>query len=268
MSSTVVRRRPRVANQERRVRPRISSAEYIRPVASPAVATSARMRRGRSWTRTRTRRRGKRRYGRIVRPRRAPLNIPQSCIRRLSTVMRTEINPAASSAPTVQIYNLNGCYDPTGAVSSQQPLYFDQYSALYQQYCVVGYKIIIDAVSSDDTNAVVLGFTPMTTSTALNDPAYYMEQKGTTHRTMTKDIDKVVLTNKGSIKKWLRPNGGPLLNDTTYCGSPTTNPTTVLFGHLWAAALAGAATDPSTVTFVIKIEQIVKFFNPITPARS
>lgn len=126
----------------------------------------------------------------------------------------------------------------------------------------------IDCASGDDTNSTIIGFTPMTTSTALNDPAYYLECKGTTHRIMTKDVDKVSFANKGSIKKWLRPNGGPLLNDVTYCGSPTSNPTTVLFGHLWAAALAGAATDPASVTYVIRLEQIVKFFNPITPPRS
>lgn len=85
----------------------------------------------RTRTRTRYRRRGGRRRRRRFGPKRTPLNIPQSCIRRLSTVMRAEINPAASSAITAQVFNLNGLYDPTGAVSSQQPLYFDQYVALY-----------------------------------------------------------------------------------------------------------------------------------------
>lgn len=113
----------------RRPPKRARTGEYKRP-ADEMTATAMPIRR-RSRAFLRMRRRTKRRGGRAYLPRRAPLNIPPTMTRRLSTVMRASINPASSSAPTVQVFNLNGLYDPTGAISSQQPLYFDQYSGLY-----------------------------------------------------------------------------------------------------------------------------------------
>lgn len=193
---------------------------------------------------------------------------PYSITRKLCTTMRSDINPAASSAITAQVFGLNAAYDPTLSVSGQQPLGFDQHMALYQNYCVVGYKIRVDVCSSDNTYPIVFGFTPMTTSTALTDPSHYIETKGTVHRIMTPDVDKLILSNKGGIKRWLMPQGGKMLTNDSYWGNASGNPTSLLYGHLWASSLAGAGVDPSIVTYIIKIEQIVKFFNPIVPARS
>lgn len=234
-------------------------------VPPPAMLYGSR-RSSRRRTSTRTRRR--RRTGRLVRPYRSVANIPQAITRRLTTTFRANIDPAAASAITASIFALNGAYDPTLALGGVQPLFFDQYNAMYQQYVVLGWDVLIECVSGDNTNPVIVGFTPMTTSTALTTPEHYIESKGTTHKVMTQDIDKIVIRNRGSIKKWLRPNGGSLINDATYCGSPSTNPTTVLFGHLWVAALSYTGTDPSAAQFVIRLSQVIRFFNPVTPARS
>lgn len=218
--------------------------------------------------RTRLAARRRKRYGRNVRPQRSIRNIPYAITRVLTTTFRVNLDPAAGSAITTNVIALNGAYDPTLALGAVQPLYFDQYNTMYQQYTVLGWNLQVDAVSTDNTNPVIIGVTPMTTSTALTVPEHYLEAKGTTHKIMTQDIDKVVVYNRGSVKKWLRPNGGSLINDTTYSGSPTTNPTTVLFGHIWAAAVAYTGTDPSTVNTIIKLQQVIRFFNPVVPARS
>lgn len=212
------------------------------------------------------RRRNKRR--RIVRFRRAPLNTPNSITRRIVHTFRANIDAGVGSAIGSQVFALNGCYDPTLALAAGQPLYFDQYMTLYQQYCVLGFKVLVECCCTDNTNPIVIGFTPMTTSTPFTVPEHYIEAKGTTHRIMTPDVDKIAFANKGSVRKWLLPRGGKLTTNDTYCGTSSANPTTVLFGHLWAAALTYTGVDPSAVPYIIRIEQIVKFFNPITPARS
>lgn len=238
---------------------------YINDGYGPAVKSMKRsFKRSRQNLRSKKSRRGNRRTMRY----RSILNTPFQLVRRLQTVFRCDINPAASSAVTALTFALNGATDPTLATSAQKPLFFNQYMTLYQQYTVLGYKILVEAVSSDNTNPIVLGFTPKTDSTTLTDPSYYIENKGTVHRMVTQDIDKVVFGAKGSIKKWLRPSGGTLTNDVTYSGTASANPTTILYGHLWAAAVNGASTDPSTVNLIVRIEQVVRFFNPITPARS
>lgn len=216
-----------------------------------------------------TAKKSRRRRRRFVKVRKAPINTPNAIIRRLSTTMRAQIDAAAGSAITAQVFSLNSAYDPTAAISAQQPLFFDQHMTIYQQYCVLGYKIKLQICSTDNTNPIVIGFTPMTTSTALTDPGHYIECKGTSYKIMTPDIDKVWLTNKGSVRKWLLPRGGGKLwmNDT-YCGTASASPVTNLYGHLWISALASSGVDPATAHYIIKVEQIVKFFNPINPARS
>lgn len=222
-----------------------------RMVKSRRPYSSKRKRRGR----------GRRRYriGRTLQP--------SSIVRKLKSSMFFALNPAAGAISTLYCH-LNSAYDPMGSISgTRQPLGFDQYMALYNRYTVIGWKVTLEAVSTDNTNPLVIGFTPSVTSTALTTVYHYKELPGTVQRILTPDIDKTALATKGSVKRWLCPSGGKLVTEADYSGTASTDPSRILSGHFYAQAMDESA-DPANVNFVVTLTQIVVFHNPITPSRS
>lgn len=177
------------------------------------------------------------------------------------------MDAAASGAITAWAIALNGCYDPTLSISGQQPLYFDQHATLYKNYCVVAWRLRIDAVSTDNTNSTIIGFCPTTESSTLTAATYYAENKANVYRVCTPDQDRVVFGAAGGVRKWLKPTGGKLLTDPLCCAAVDANPSTLLYGHLYAQALDNTS-DPATINYMFKLEQIVIFFEPKIPARS
>lgn len=191
---------------------------------------------------------------------------PYSIVRKFKTVTNTAFNPGAGGVDCQQL-KLNSAYDPTGSIGAGQPLGFDQYSALYQRYAVVGWRVYFRFVSSDNSNAILVGFTPKRDASALASAQYYLECPGTVSRHMTPDIDKVEFGSKGTVKHYFLPKGGKLLTDDTLTALYTNDPSRLLYGHVWLQAL-DATADPALVNCVITIEQLVVFFDPIIPARS
>lgn len=162
---------------------------------------------------------------------------------------------------------MNGAFDPCLALGSVQPLGFDQYCALYRRNCVVGWKVRIEWCTSDNTNPVCIGFTPKTDNNALTSYPHWKECKGTVSTILTPDIDKAQTSTRGDVKKWMTHPGAKILDNEDLVGSTEANPVSVLYGHVWAQAMDGAA-NPSSIRYVVTLEQIVVFFEQIVPARS
>lgn len=222
-----------------------------------ATSTMAKTRKGKSKTK-----RGRRR---THRRRKAATLQPNKIVRNLKSVFRGYLDCAAGGVIGTNTFQLNSAYDPTGAHGAGQPLGFDQYTALYAKYCVIGYKMKIELCSEDNTNSLSLGFTPKTESAALTNLEHYKECKATVSTLMTPDIDKSYLFHKGGIKKWFGKS--KLLSDDKLNAAIGSNPTSILYGHLWAQAL-DAAADAAKVRFVVTMTQTIVFYEPIVPARS
>lgn len=206
--------------------------------------------------------RRRRRYGRVGRRLQ-----PYSMSRWLKTSMYFALN-AGGGTLTEQTVNLNNAYDPMGSASAQaQPLGWDQYTALYQRCTVVAWRVKIEAVSTDNTNALVIGFTPSRSSTALTSYNHYRELPSTVQRLMTPDIDKVIMGMKGSVKRWLAPPGSKILSVEELAGTATTGPARNLFAHVYAQALDESA-DPASVGIILTLQQLCVFHEPVVPARS
>lgn len=213
------------------------------------------------------RRRRAAKRGRIFRPRRSLTMQPKTIVRELKTVTYAALNPGAGTLAQVQ-FQLNSAYDPTGSVDTEQPRFYDQYTAMYSYNCVVGYKIFIEAATSgDDAVACCIGFTPTTTTTNQGNYKAYKELPGTKSTILTKDIDKTSFGTAGSIKKWLMPRGGRILTERDLCAVTGTNPNQILYGHLWAETIDLTA-DPALINCIVTIKQIVVFFNPVVPGQS
>lgn len=192
--------------------------------------------------------------------------IPLRMTRRLTHVWRWSINPLAGGALAVNNAKLNSIHDPSGDMGTGQPLTHDQWVQLYRKYIVLGWSLKIEVVTADNTTPMMLGFTPLNTSTYLTDYRHYKEFPQTVSRMVTPDMDKTVLVARGGVKRYLSP-GGSFRNDSTVQGNVGADPTRILYGHLWVQATDQAA-DLGQVDFVVTMTQLVTFFDPDTVARS
>lgn len=191
---------------------------------------------------------------------------PYTMARTFKTVTYKSLNPGAGTIATA-ILNLNSAFDPTGNIGAEQPLAFDQYTALYKRYAVIKWGVKMEFVSTDNSNPVVVGFTPKTDNTALTAYAHYKEAPGTVSGVITPDIDKFVLYTKGRVSPYFLPKGGKILTDDTLSALISADPSKLLYGHLWAQDIAASA-DPSAVNCILTIYQTVVFYDPVIPSRS
>lgn len=191
---------------------------------------------------------------------------PFSVMRTLKSVIPFTFNPGAGVVSFGDVY-LNSAYDPTGNIASGQPLGYDQYTALYNRYCVVAWSVKLEWCTTDNTVPVVVGFTPSTSSTALTSYSHYKELPGTKSMIITPDIDKGLIFARGGVKKWYVPPGGKLLSNENLSSAVSGNPTNILHGHLWAQAM-DATSDPAPIQVICTIWQRTVFFDPVIPARS
>lgn len=210
--------------------------------------------------RTRGKRYGRRRY-------RGSLVQPRSITRILPTAFYNAIDAGAGSI-SYFILNGNSAYDPTGTASaSLQGMGMDQYEALYNRYCVIGFKLRIEAVSTDNTNPVTFGATAMTSNTAKTSYLHYLELPYTVHKVLTPDRDRDTITLSVNCKKLLMPPGGKILSDDTATALVNYDPNRVIYIHVWAQAQDNTA-DPASIKFTCKITQTVVFYDRKQPSRS
>lgn len=208
------------------------------------------------------RRRGRRRrYGRVPRT-----LAPYSVTRKLKSVLYLSLNPGAG-ALSVQKFELNNAFDPTGSMGSGQPLGFDQYSALYQRCCVIGWSCRFEVVSTDNSSPIAVGFTPLVSSTDLTKYEHYKELPKTSSSVVTPDIDKLQMFARGGVKRFFLPPGGKILTDDTLSHAVSGGPSRKLYGHVWAQAMDGSS-DPALVHVTVTLVQMCVFYVPEVPARS
>lgn len=206
-----------------------------------------------------TRRRFRRKIGRTTQP--------YSITRILKTCQSFNLDPGAAGALNSITFKLNSAYDPSGSLGAGQPLGYDQYTALYQRAGVVSWRLKLELVSTDNTYPIVVGCTPMVSSTALTSYNHYKELPGTVSTVVTPDVDKNFLYAKGGIKKWFMPKSGRMFADDTITHGVGADPSRILYLHLWAQDLS-AANDTAAVRCIATLYQTVRFYVPEIPARS
>lgn len=155
--------------------------------------------------------------------------------------------------------------------STEQPLGYDQYKALFREAIVLGSHIKLEVINNDSTDAFVVGVTPVPQSqgtTALTDYEHYLEYPGTKHVLVTPDMDKQFLNAKISVKKHMhktkiRDNDNLKVNLVT-----ETPPTDITYWHVWSQPMDKASDPTGDIALVVTMEYLVLLINPIIPARS
>lgn len=130
--------------------------------------------------------------------------------------------PAMTTALQTFQFTCNGMYDPNITGGGHQPLYYDQLSAIYNHYCVIGSYIKITFSTPQDDMFLALYIDDDTTinNTTIDSIG---EQTQAIRTTMLSSAAKpTVLKMKWSAKKFF---GGSILANDKLQGTVTSNPT-------------------------------------------
>lgn len=160
-----------------------------------------------------------------------------------------------SGVPGFYKFNCNGMYDPNNTGVGHQPYYFDQMSAIYDHYTVIGSKITINVVPTASPSPAIY------VSLAQNDDAVQTnntvtgiaEQSDGTMRLISPGATDTVrrLTNKWSAKKMF---GGSVLGNDRLQGDAANNPAELT---LWTIGLQAVDGVASVYTYIdVHIEYI------------
>lgn len=151
------------------------------------------------------------------------LGFPKRMVMTHKYVDQFTLNTGVNGQTQYYHINCNSLYDPNSSGAGHQPLYFDQMSAIYDHYTVIGSKIRIRAVKTDNTTSA-----PTFVGLYINDdttvvPSFFggMEQSSARHKVLTVAAPMAYIISKWSAKKTF---GGSVLGNDNLQGNNSSNP--------------------------------------------
>jgi hypothetical protein len=172
--------------------------------------------------------------------------------------------------PAVQVFSVNGMYDPDISGIGHQPRGFDELMALYDRFQVDETLIEVEwsapiqaSYNSTSGNQVLVGISLLEGSTAKTTARDYIESRIEDHTVMvpTNGARKLKLTVKAN--EFL---GLPKRGEHGLTGSNAANPAYMCYFHIWAVGVDGAAA--SAVDATVKITYKTNLTEPKEPASS
>lgn len=168
--------------------------------------------------------------------------LPQRVMVRHRYVQQINIVNSAPQGTSVFAISANGMFAPTitsGTPNPHQPMYFDQYAALYDHFIVIGSKITFTVANNTGAAAGAYSFCALlddNSSLLSNDALEVSEQtQGRNLITMAgNENDAKKITLKYSAKKMF---GGSILSKDELQGSATANPSE---NSVFALVISGA----------------------------
>lgn len=159
---------------------------------------------------------------------------------------------------TMSTYNFtcNGMYDPNASSTGHQPMYFDQLSALYDHYTVIGSKITVtfsNQTGVDGNNRPCTVGILITDDGVITGNVNTLKENGYAKWKWTGSLgyEKAIVTNKWSAKKTF---GGSILGNDNLQGTPSVNPTELSYFTLFVdssqSAIASSVVADVTITYI------------------
>lgn len=197
-----------------------------------------------------------------------------------NTVIQLNPNANAVSGAAYWVFSANGCYDPDITSTGHQPLYFDNYMAVYQKYRVNYSKIMCTVINHTVNTDTGTG----TNNTLTTTPNYSYKLAIVCDRSSTEfhpGLNTVLEDNNPLIKwRFISPSltgklpklyhfcsPHKLLNmsfhDDTLIGTVATNPSGAANYQVLISSSDGV-TDPPSVYVNVRITYWVEFFDRLT----
>jgi len=76
---------------------------------------------------------------------------------KLTYADQIRLDPTVGGVPKTYVFRANSLFDPDYSFTGHQPLYYDQYSAIYKAYKVYGSKITITGANDYSDQANIMG---------------------------------------------------------------------------------------------------------------
>lgn len=171
---------------------------------------------------------------------------------------------STAGARGINVFSANGCFDPYITGGGHQPMYWDNYVNIYDQYVVLGSKIVVTYCPYTASFAQLVGIV------------------GDDDSTITTNIEALLEQNNG-VSSVLGPPGTPLVtltqtyeplrdfgvdakDDGASSTSTGADPTESWCYGVWSAAIDGSSTGSCYIK--VEIEYTVKFSELKTPTIS
>lgn len=186
-------------------------------------------------------------------------------MRRTLKVAHSWAMPAATSAEKLHV--LNSAYDPFQGDGDAQPQYFDQYMALYTNYCVLkaNWVVTIHNAHASVGGGWVTAHPQLTSTTTTSYDVGDLITLPESHwKPITLYPNAVQIRGSVDIKKWLRINKFEDKEDAH--GTANTDPTLKVYLDINVKSSGDEFGSTDHVTEEITMD--VVFFNPKTVAPS
>lgn len=171
---------------------------------------------------------------------------------------------STAGSTTGYVFAANGLYDPDLSSTGHQPMYFDQYTAIYDQYVVIGAKIKVTG-ANDGSTAVVFGINGDDDSSGTATLSTKMEQNNSAWITLGTVSGSQAIGTVTCTFEPLRDFGIAAENDGASATAITANPTELWTFQVFMSALNSATCS---VDCTVEIDYTVKFTELRTPTPS
>lgn len=200
-----------------------------------------------------------------------PLNgFPSSKMVRFRYADTFALDPAAGAVAT-HIFRANSLYDPDSTETGHSPPNFDTWMSIYNHYTVIGSKITVSFTPTTTTsvNPGILGCMLTDSGTEVGSMSLtgMLEQGKVRYGRQPVGISNANassqrVVSKFSASKFFGKPKATIINDGTYRGSTTSNPTEQAWYEVFFASVEG--NNPGAITVLAVIDYIA-ILNEKTP---
>lgn len=170
-----------------------------------------------------------------------------------------------ASLSIASVYS-SSAFDPYFPFGGHQPMFYDQYAAMYQRYTVMGVGYNIDISMGDTSNIpIYVTLTYLTTSappTSLN----YVRERSGSKETIVSSAYKARLKGYMSVKKVLGISSRQLATDDQYSALINADIPQRAFLHIQAWNQSTTAISNLSMSF--RLTYYIKFWQPQEPLAS
>lgn len=186
---------------------------------------------------------------------------PNTIITKLRYCERLSLTSSAG-AYNIKVFAANGLFDPNISDTGHQPLYYDNYTAIYDQYVVIGSKIKVIFVPRSSTVGMLVGLTGDDDASGSTNPDLLMEQNNSIHAGLGSiGADPKTLTMTFEPEEMF---GVDAKSDGSSQTPTTANPTELWNYYAWLVAADGSTT--AACDLIVEIDYTVKFSELKTPS--
>ncbi len=203
----------------------------------------------------------RKRYARVVKQPR--LGFPQRKTCKLVYTSSVYLNPGAGTAAT-HVFRANSVWKPEVTAAGHQPMGFDEMTAIYTHFHVLGSKISAHFVNPFETPAsnYIVGVTAHSESGGFTNMSQQQETQRAKYKFMGPSnggSDSKLVTHKFSTRKFF--GGKDVMDEVEFRGSSGADCSEVGYWHVWAGPVDTALTL-GQISCNVRITYITVFTEP------